>query len=110
MIEDAQATELGKTLSSFGWVTYLWVGLLSMLGGMANIYRKWKSGHVRAFNFTEFVGELVTSGLAGLITFYMCEAGDIGPEMAAICIAIAGHMGSRFLFLMEETMKKKFHH
>lgn len=91
-----------KSPFDFSWVTYLWVIVWAVAGGMVSFYRKMKEGHVRAFNFTEFIGELVTSGFAGLLTFWLCEAAEINKLLAAVFIGISGHMGSRVIFLLEK--------
>lgn len=88
------------------FVTYGWVVLISMLGGFASFYRKVKSGQARWFNFAEFVGELITSALAGLITFLMCRWAGVNDWLMAALVGIAGHMGSRALFLLEKCFER----
>jgi hypothetical protein len=89
-------------------LTYLWVIGLSILGGIVSFLRKLREGHARAFNIVEFVGEVFTSGFAGLLTFWLCQAGNIDPLLTAVFIGIAGHMGSRALFLIEKWAEARF--
>lgn len=89
-------------------LTYLWVMALAGLGGVVSFYGKLKSGAVRAFNFTEFVGELFTSGFAGLLTFWLCESANLDKLLSAVLIGISGHMGSRAIFAIEKWATEKF--
>jgi len=97
-----------KSPENYTWMTYAWVFGLSALGGVVSFIRKFKEGHVRAFNFVEFVGELVTSAFAGVITFWLCEWAKIPPLMTAALVGIAGHMGSRAIFLLEKWVEMRF--
>lgn len=89
-------------------ITYLWVLGISAFGGFVNFSRKMREGQVRIFNFTEFIGELVTSAFAGLLTFWLCESADINRLLAAVMIAVSGHMGSRAIFGLERWMEARF--
>lgn len=92
---------------NYSLVTYAWVVMWSVWGGMVSFYNKLKAGHVRAFNITELLGELCTSGFVGVITFWLCEQAEIQPLMSAALIGISGHMGSRALFMLEKFLSKK---
>lgn len=93
---------------NYSLLTYLWVFALAALGGTVNFMRKVRAGVVRVFNVTEFVGELITSGFAGLLTFWLCEAASISPLVSAVLIGISGHMGSRAIFRIEQWAENKF--
>lgn len=97
-----------KDPTSYTMLTYAWVGLLSAWGGAVNFMRKRKSGTARPFNVTEFVGELVTSAFAGVVTFWLCEAAGIAPLVTAALVAISGHMGSRAIFQLERWAEGRF--
>jgi hypothetical protein len=88
-------------------ITYLWVLAVSALGGLVNFHRKMREGQTRAFNVTEFLGELVTSAFAGLLTFWLCESANIDRLVAAVMIAVSGHMGSRAIFGFEKWMESR---
>jgi hypothetical protein len=88
-------TDLGS-LFTWGWV----IGL-SMLGGFVSFYQKLKAGHVRAWNFTEFIGEMATSALVGIITFKFCLWQGYSSDLTAALVGITSHMGSRALFKAE---------
>lgn len=97
-----------KDPTSYSLITYAWVFLLAMLGGLVNFMRKLQSGHARAFNVVEFIGEIVTSAFAGVITFWLCENAGMSPLVTAAFVGVSGHMGSRALFMIENWLKSKF--
>lgn len=111
MIEQAQAAmatalEKVKDPTSYSWLTYAWVVVWSVLGGLVSWYGKIKSGAARPFNIAELFGEIATSAFAGLTTFWVCEWGGVAPLLSAVFIGIAGHMGTRFVFWMERVLEK----
>lgn len=87
-------------------LTYAWVFGLALLGGLAGYARKVKSGLVDRFSLIELLGEMVISAFVGIITFYLCEAARVAPVLAAAFIGVAGHMGSRAVFVMESGMAR----
>jgi hypothetical protein len=99
---------IDKDPTSYSLLTYAWVLLLAILGGVVNFMRKLQVGSVRVFNFVEFLGELVTSAFAGVITFWLCENAGFPPLMTAAFVGISGHMGSRTIFMLENWLKRKF--
>lgn len=105
----AYATE--KTQQSpetIALITYFWVILIASLGGFVSFMRKVKSGHARAWNFAEFVGEIATSAFAGILTYWLCEWSGFQPLLTAAMVGISGHMGSRAVFLIEKFVESKF--
>lgn len=92
---------------SYSVLTYAWVIALSISGGVASFFRKLKDGRSRAVNIMELLGEIFTSGFAGVITFYLCEWGRIDPLATAAMVGISGHMGSRVIAHFEQWMLKR---
>lgn len=86
--------------------TYAWVLLVSLLGGFASFYQKVCAGHARWFNLGELAGELATSAIAGLITYWLARSGGVNEWMTAALIGIAGHMGSRAMFMLEKLLER----
>ena len=99
---------LDKDPTSYSWVTYAWVFLLAILGGVVNFMRKLQQGHTTVFNIVEFIGEIVTSAFAGVITFWLCEHAGFSGLVTAAFVGVSGHMGSRALFMFEDYLKDRF--
>jgi uncharacterized membrane protein (DUF4010 family) len=76
-------------------------------GGAVSFYQKVKAGKVRAFNVTEFIGEIFTSAFVGLVTFWICKYYGVGEYMTAAAVAITGHMGARAIFLAEQFIERR---
>jgi hypothetical protein len=89
-------------------LTWLWVVGMSLLGGLVSFMRKVRAGHARAWNFTEFIGEIATAALVGIITFNLCRWLSYPPPLSAAMVGIASHMGSRALFKLERIFDAKF--
>jgi uncharacterized membrane protein YuzA (DUF378 family) len=91
-----------------------WVLLigLSLWGGFASFVRKMKEGHVRAWNITELVGELVIAGFTGVLVANLCDSLPANVACPAslkyALVGIAAHMGSRALFKLETVLNTKF--
>jgi len=98
-----------KDPATYSLLTYVWVTGLAILGGIVNFMRKLKEGAVRKFNVTELVGELITSGFVGVLTFWLCEWANTDRLLSALFIGVSGHMGSRAIFLFERWAEAKFH-
>lgn len=97
-----------KDPTTYTLLTYAWVIGLSVWSGVAGFISKLRSGKARPFNFSELAGDIIISGLAGLLTFYLAEAAEINPLITAALVGVAGHMGSRAIALMEDWATAKF--
>lgn len=98
-----------KDPTTYAAITYLWVVLLSAWGGVVSFFAKVKRGDARACNFVELIGEIVTSGFAGILTFWLAEAANFNPLITAALVGISGHMGSRAIYAMEIWATNKLH-
>jgi hypothetical protein len=58
-----------KDPAAYDLLTYAWVFLLSVLGGVVAFLQKLRDGNARVFNLVEFIGELCTSAFTGVVTF-----------------------------------------
>lgn len=81
---------------------------MSLMGGFVNWYGRVKAGHTRAFNMIELVGEVVVSGFVGLGAFMVAAGMGFDAGICAAAAGVAGHMGTRLLFLLERYTKKRF--
>jgi len=96
-----------KDPTSYGMLTYAWVFALACLGGATSFFAKVRAGTARWFNITELLGELFTSAFAGIITFYLCESAQFHGLLTAALVGIAGHMGSRAIFVLERFFEQR---
>ena len=91
----------------YSTVTIIWVFILSLLGGVANYFRKVSGGVIKRFSIAELVGDLFISGFVGFITFLLCDSAGFDVKLTAAIVGISGHMGSRAIFLLERLINKK---
>lgn len=96
-----------KDPTTYGAITYAWVFALSILGGTASFFGKVKAGSARWFNIAELVGEMFISAFAGVVTFFLCEWSGFTPLLTAVLVAIAGHMGTRAIFVLEQFFERR---
>lgn len=108
MNEQDVVKEVVKDPTSYSWISYGWVLVLAMWGGAVSYIQKVRSGKIHKWSFTELVGELVTSGLIGVLTFWLCEFGNLPPLLTAAFVGISGHMGARGIFLLEQKLERWF--
>lgn len=87
-------------------VTYAWVLLLAIWGGVVNFIQRLKRGEAKAHNIVELIGEVVISAFVGVVTFYLCELSNFPQILTAALVAISGHMGTRALFVFERAIEK----
>jgi hypothetical protein len=79
---------------------------LAAWGGVVSFLHKVKIGETHKFNLTELIGEVLTSGFAGILTFYLCEAAKFDAMWTAAMVGISGHMGARALYHVENLFNK----
>jgi hypothetical protein len=89
-------------------LTWVWILGLSALGGIVSFAQKIKAGHARAWNFTELVGEIATSGLAGIITANLADSINAPTSLKYALVGIVAHMGSRGLLKLEYLANTRF--
>lgn len=107
--EIRQTVEAAKDPASYGILTYAWVIGLSAWGGTVRFIRKVKAGEMNLKQAAfAFVGEVIVSGFAGVMTFYACEVSDLDRLTTAIFVGVAGHMGARALEPIEMLFKRWF--
>lgn len=80
---------------------------IALLGGIVSWYSKVKRGELSPFSLHHLMGELVTSALAGLLCFWLCEWAGFPPLLTAALAGVAGHMGTKAITLLEEWATKR---
>jgi len=106
-VEVAKGVVENGPMAAKNLIPTLYMTAVAAAGGVMSFYFKVKTGKVRAFNITEFVGEIVTSAVVGLVTFWICRGFHVDEWLTAAGVAISGHMGARAIFLLEKTLEKK---
>lgn len=98
-----QLTPPPKTFIVLGTelITYGWVVLLAVWGGVVNYINKVRTGKTSRFNMMELVGDIVTSGFVGVLTFWLCQAAGFSPLLTAVFVGVSGHMGARGMAQLE---------
>lgn len=96
-----------KSPETYAWITYAWVFALASWGGIVGYIRKVKTGLSPRFSLTEMIGEIVTSGFFGLLTFWGAQASGLDQLMTAVLVGISGHAGARTMFILERFLQTK---
>ena len=87
---------LDKDPTTYSLLTYIWVFLLAVTGGLVAFIRRLNLSR-KPLPLTEvfvrLLGELIISGFAGVLTFYLCEYWEFDQLLTAVLVAISGHLG-----------------
>lgn len=95
-----------KDPQNYSIFTYLWVIGLSVWAGIVSYFRKLRAG--LRFSLMEFIGEVVTSGFVGLLTYWLCEYAGIEQPLNAVLVGISAHMGSRAIWALENMLMRRY--
>ena len=90
------------------WLTYVGVLAVSGWGGVVSWIQRRRSGEARPFSFVELIGEIATASFCGLIAFWLCQEAQISKYATAAITGVAGHLGSRGLFLLERALLRRY--
>lgn len=97
---------LDKDPLAFGLLTYAWVLVLSVWGGAVAYLGRLRDRSL-SFRVMEFIGEIFTSGFAGILTFWLAEAAGINSLVTAALVGVSGHMGSRAIHALEDYYQNR---
>ena len=81
---------------------------VATLGGLVSWYGKVSRGVLPPWSIHHLVGELVTSSLAGLLCFWLCEWAGLAPLLTAALVGLSGHAGVKGIQLLENWAAKRF--
>lgn len=81
--------------------------IMASAGGLVNWYGRVKSGHTRACNFIELIGEILTSGFVGIVVFMTLQAFEQPVGLCAAFAGVGGHMATRLLFAVERVIESR---
>jgi CHASE2 domain-containing sensor protein len=90
-----------KSPFSYPIWTYVWVFGLAALGGVIAALKKDQS-------FRKSLADILSSLVAGLVTFWLCEANNINPLYSAVYIIVNGHFGTRVLKRLGDTLGPRY--
>jgi hypothetical protein len=85
-----------ESLLSSGVITYLWVAGLSLWGGMVSYLESREP-----FSWLRLSAHLLSSSFAGLMTFYLCQYGQVPDPLVGVLCGVAAHMGTPALLKMK---------
>lgn len=92
------------------WITqnlaYAWFVLLAAWGGTANYLTRQRRDNL-PFSTAALLGEWSISGFSGLITAYMCVHLELSFALTAAAAGVAGHMGGRAVYFIEQMLVSK---
>ena len=97
---------MNKSPLDYSWLTYLWIGVLSVLGGTAQTIRRIRSKKLKHFSISEWIGDVIVAGFLGVITFYLCEYSGIEQPLTAALVGIASHQGTKGLMALEQLLNR----
>lgn len=81
--------------------------VLAIWGGVANYTYRVRSGKVAHWSLFELAGDTVISGFSGTLAFALCMELHMSQWTTAATVGIAGHLGSRTVFLIEQVLRWK---
>ena len=93
---------------NYPYITFLWVIVLSVWGGLVHNIRKIKNGELKRFSLAELIGDITVSGFVGLITYHLCQYASLNDALSAALIGISAHMGARALLPIEKALGSWF--
>jgi hypothetical protein len=87
-------------------IAYGWFIMLALWGGTANYVSRQRRDKT-TFSIIELIGEWAISGFSGIITAYICVDLDLSFALTSAAAGIAGHMGGRAVYLIEQTILRR---
>ena len=81
---------------------------LAMWGGVANYAARVKAGTVAGWSIFELAGDMVISGFVGTLAYVTCKEFGVTEGITAATVGVAGHLGSRTVFIVERVLRAKF--
>lgn len=85
----------GSLLTS-GVIVYIWVIGVSLWGGLVSFLEK-----DAPFSWAKLFAHLLSASFAGLMTYYICQAGSVPEPLTGVFCGVAAHMGTPALLKMK---------
>lgn len=81
--------ESKESFLTSGYLTYAWVVGVSLWGGLVSYFEK-----KEPFAWLHLFAHLLSSSFAGLMTYYLCQAGSVPEPLTGVFCGVAAHMGT----------------
>lgn len=85
---------------------WLFILIMSLLGGAVSWYLKVKRGEIAPTNIFALVGEFMVSALAGLLAFLICDYFGMPIGITGAAAGFAGHAGAKALAIGEVWLQR----
>jgi hypothetical protein len=86
---------------------YLGYALVAIAGGVANYLSKLRTGEIQSHRCVTLLADLFISAFAGVMGALLAISLSLQPELVYASCGISGHLGTRFIFLMQEYLLKR---
>ena len=97
---------MDKSPETYTLATYAGVVGLALLTGITS-YLNSPRYRQAGISFVHLLSHVLSSVVAGLITFWGGEALGLSPLVTAICVALAGHTGGSAIGILERVYLAK---
>ena len=89
-------------------LAYAFVVVVSLFSStIGHLYRLRTGPEFVKFSWPDLALDLLSSGLVGIVVFWLTINQGMHPGIAAVCIAIAGHMGARAIGVGTQLFKAR---
>ena len=95
-----------KTPGAYSLKEYTMVLAVAVLGGLVAFYNKVRRGELPGYKIHNLIGELCTSAFAGLLTFWLCEWGNVPQLLTIAFVGVSGHAGTVAIAWLERTLER----
>jgi hypothetical protein len=85
---------------------WLFILMMSLLGGFVSWYSKVKKGELAATNLFALIGEFMVSALAGLLAFLVCDYFTLPLGITGAAAGLSGHAGAKALAIGEVWLQR----
>lgn len=93
-----------EPLDGVSWGMYGIIMGFSIMCGFASYFSNIDRDS-NPFSLMTFIGQIATSGVAGLVAHWLCEWRGFEQPATFAAAGIAGYMGIRFIYFLERIIK-----
>jgi len=86
-------------------ITWLWVGGLSLLSGVATYLSRFKEGRKVRRPWLILIYDHVYCLMGGFLTFSLCMAAEFSEWWTVGFVSVGSHMGARLMFQMHGVLR-----